>query len=240
MVVFSFIIIFQTFILEPHIKGFYASTKIQQVCLLIEIDTTKQDGSKTLVLILFSLYSIGAIYFVKYLSWRVNRFLFQFCPRKQMSCIGKYMRNVISLNQTANWYFFLGLYLYIGLFFQLILIEHANLFSKNVLFWIWNSKGSVLVDGLFLIIPLFLQVPPKSKSINFYMTNFDALKPRQALVDETQTEVQQFSRRSSRSFRFSYFRASYISKPLMPIISKGSQTTYNCKVHKQNNGPTLQ
>ena len=181
----------------------------------------------------FSLYNIGAIFFVKYLSWRVNRFLFEFCPRKKMSCMGKYMRNVISLNQTANCYFFLGLCIYIGLIFHLVLIEHANLFSNEILFWIWNAKGSVFVDGLFLVIPLFLQVPSKTKSIEFYMTTFNALKPRQALADESSKTIPQFSKSSSISFRFSYFKSSFFSKPLMPAISKNFQTIYYCKVHKQ-------
>ena len=94
-----------------------------------------------------------------YACWRVRRFLRGHCPRGRMSCIGDYRRNVITLKETSNLLHILCFSALIDSVMMAVFPDLDKILEGKVLFWIWNIKGILFNEGLFLTIPLFLDIP---------------------------------------------------------------------------------
>ena len=169
------------------IQGIFPSqTTSGRICLLENLIKGSGDflESEAYKLLLFHLFfPLLNISIIIYLRLRVRRFMGDLCPRKQMSCIGVYKRNVISLKTTIVWLIIWDVSALIDCGFQALLsMEPSQVWSREVVFWIWNIKGFLFNEGLHLTLPSFLEIPngfDKQKVKNaFYARHPGSLEPR--------------------------------------------------------------
>ena len=92
------------------------------------------------------------------------RFMKGICSNNRMSCIGVYRRNVLSFNQTFYFMLFWVCSAIIDLILQTGLTYSEKYYSRNKLFWIWNTKGFALNELLLLVIPFALNIPLQQKT----------------------------------------------------------------------------
>jgi hypothetical protein len=136
-------------------------------------------------------FPILAVLTVWYLNSKVQRFMVGFCPRKRMSCIGVYMRNVISLKQTMALVLGLCLSSLIDIFLQALFTEYREALSSQTMFWIWNIKGILSNEALLLVLPLALKMPPRTgnvKNMPFYVREPE-LVPKRSPQDNTNKHI---------------------------------------------------
>ena len=123
------------------------------------------------------------VVFFNYMAWRVRRFLRGYCPKKKMSCIGKYKRNTINIQQTTRWLLFWLSSLLLDIPFQSALEESQTL-SKQSKFFLWNAKG-VFLNECFIFIQLSIEVPDTRtklvKSGQFYVRS-PSFEPRRPIL----------------------------------------------------------
>ena len=115
-----------------------------------------------------------------------------FCPRKRMSCIGVYKRNVISLQTTIHWLMFWTLAVLVEYVLCTLLTEHGDIFSPQTAFWIWNVKCFLLNEGLHFVLPALLELPErldrkKMGRNTFYVRKPGILEPRRDEVKRGKT-----------------------------------------------------
>ena len=117
-----------------------------------------------------------------YICWRVRRFMRGHCPRGRMSCIGVYRRNVITLKETSSLLYILCFSSFIDSVIQAVFPNLDKIVEGRVLFWMWNIKGISFNEGLFLTLPLFLDIPfesePTKGKTEFYVSVPTLLLPR--------------------------------------------------------------
>ena len=104
------------------------------------------------------------------------------CPKGKLSCIGVYRRNVITLKETSRLIFILCFSSFIDSVIQAVFPNLDKILDGKVLFWIWNIKGISFNEGLFLTLPLLLEIPIESEPTKgkpyFYVSAPDLLLPR--------------------------------------------------------------
>ena len=115
-----------------------------------------------------------------------------FCPRKRMSCIGVYKRNVISLQTTIHWLMFWTLAVLVEYVLCTLLTVHGDVFSPQTAFWIWNVKDFLLNEGLHFVLPALLELPErldrkKMGRNTFYVRKPGILEPRRDEVKRGKT-----------------------------------------------------
>ena len=170
------------------IQGIFPSQTVAgRICLLENLIKGSGDfpESEAYKLLLFHLFfPLLNISIIIYLRLRVRRFLGDLCPRNQMSCIGMYKRNVISLKTTIVWLIIWDVSALIDCGFQALLSMEpsSQVWSREVVFWIWNIKGFLFNEGLHLTLPSFLEIPTgfdrqKVKKA-FYARHPGSLEPR--------------------------------------------------------------
>ena len=139
--------------------------------------------SYKLILIWICFVSIEMV-FMKYLAWRVNRFLRGHCPNGKMSCIGKYPRNLINFKQTTYWLLCWQVNLLLDIPFQSFL-EADQTLSKQSKFYIWTAKG-VFLNECFIFVALTIKVPDsKTRFVQpgqFYVRS-PILEPRRPILE---------------------------------------------------------
>ena len=100
------------------------------------------------------------IIYTTWLRFSAMRFLSGLCPRGQMSCMGKYRRNVLTLYYTY-------LYLIANMFYRvasIVLADYARQLSPAAHFWIWNVTAAIWGEGSYLVLPWILTVPDSGSS----------------------------------------------------------------------------
>ena len=117
--------------------------------------------------------------FMKYMAWRVKRFLTDHCPNKKMSCIGKYRRNMIDFQQTTYWLICWQVNILLDIPFQSFL-EADQVLSKESKFLIWTTKG-VFLNECFILTQLAIEAPDRKLKLvhpgQFYVRS-PILEPR--------------------------------------------------------------
>ena len=109
-----------------------------------------------------------------FLTWQVNRLTTRMCPKKTMSCIGKFRRNAINYKETWA----LTTFLLIGMISNVIgnmILTHVKLspstkFNFNSLFWIFFTE----IPFICLTIVLYTREIPTMKKppkVQFYVLN---------------------------------------------------------------------
>ena len=180
-------VVLSSFVLVNHsvlplsflIKGnFPEGTGPGRVCLMGSAREQTHDNAKLKILQFMS--PLLVTIFNCYACWRVRRFIRGHCPRGRMSCIGVYRRNVITLKETSN---LLHILCFSSVIDSVIQAVFPNLdLEGKVLFWIWNIKGISFNEGLFLTLPLFLDIPfesePTKGKVDFYVSAPRFLFPR--------------------------------------------------------------
>ena len=114
------------------------------------------------------------------MSWQrfqAKRVMTGLCPRGRMSCVGKFKRNVLSLEST----YLLVVAICCCRAAGMLLASYASKLSPKAHFWVWNSTDTVWEEGCWLLLPWFL-TPPQSSSSSappscFYVRK-PALQPR--------------------------------------------------------------
>ena len=179
--------------------GFPSETVPGRICLLLPTTSIgkRSDSfyeSESYKLNMFRLFfPLLIISIIICLRFRVKRFVSELCPRKQMSCIGVYKRNVISLRTTIQWLMFWNIGVLLEFAFCTLLTVRGDYFSPQTLFWIWNAKDFLLNEGSHFALPLLLEVPNNSLERNkntFYARNPGILEPRRAEVKRSKKKVE--------------------------------------------------
>lgn len=188
-----------------------------------------------------------------YLNWKVTRFISLHCPRKRMSCIGLFKRNVLTFKQTSRLFYILCFGSFFGAAMQMLFVIEQDSFSQNSRFWMWNIKEVIFNDGYFLCLPFCLDIPPDStntkKKIGFFVTS-PTFEPRRLawqdnkqpktnsnvlLAPESSTQDFNFSMSSVPDFdrKQSKHHTLSLSVPKDPIEypNKDYQCTLYCKNH---------
>ena len=184
------------------IQGAFPSETVPgRVCLLLQ--TTSSGGgspfyeSESYKLNMFRLFfPLLQIFIIFYFRFKVKSFMKELCPRKQMSCIGVYKRNVISLQTTMHWLMFWTVAMLLEYTLCTLLTVHGDVFSPQTAFWIWNVKCFLLNEGLHFVLPALLEVPDrlerkKMGRNTFYVRKPGILEPRRAEVKRAKTDEEE-------------------------------------------------
>ena len=144
IVVCAFIMVsYSGFPLPFLVKGSYPeSSNAGKICLLRDIN---DENLKDLDNYRFELIQFNAFFVTwflsKYASYRVSRFLKGCCPRKKMSCIGVYKRNVLTFLETSKLLDLMLVFNYINPIFMVFIKVQGPLLTKESIFWAWNLRG---------------------------------------------------------------------------------------------------
>ena len=108
------------------------------------------------------------------------------CPLGKMNCIGRYRRNVLTLKQTTALLLLFCLRGIVDICLQALFVHYKEQWSSETLFWMWNTKGFLTIEGLHILIPFALTVPTEggsqnSSSIEFYVRKPSVLVPRRPM-----------------------------------------------------------
>ena len=153
--------------------------------------------SETYKLKMFRLFfSLLLFSIIFYFRLRVKSFMKGLCPKKHMSCIGVYKRNVISLQTTMHWLMFWTVAMLLEYTLCTLLTVHGDVFSPQTAFWIWNVKCFLLNEGLHFVLPALLEVPDrlerkKMGRNTFYVRKPGILEPRRAEVKRAKTDEEE-------------------------------------------------
>ena len=155
-----------------------------RICLLLDIDKNdSQYQEKTEKVVLISLAFCGIMLFVvRYMTWRVNRFIRGVCPRRKMSCIGAYRRNILTFQQTSTWFQAWVFWTTMDNLIFVYVQKYETDFSKENLLWFLFIHNFVFVQVVHSMIPLILSIPSdgneNGKRIQFYVREQSLLEPR--------------------------------------------------------------
>ena len=168
-------------------NNFLEGTTKGQICLLLNLDGD-DDGRHKFIMIRTT-FAIGNIILAHYLQLRVKSFLSGHCPQKKMSCIGIYPRNLISFRSTLVWNDAWCALVLLDVLLEIFFRSSSNHFSSTVMFWIWNVKGFISVEGFHLIFPHCFDLPyyktDNLSPVKFYVRSEKVLVPRRAPVDSS-------------------------------------------------------
>ena len=117
---------------------------------------------------------------IVWITWQMfstKRFMSGLCPRGRMACVGKYRRNVLTLQGT---YFILIANCFCRIT-GFVMAHYASQLSPFAQFWIWNTTAALWGEGAYLVLPWLLVAPVSDRSSaplsNFYVTK-PVLQPR--------------------------------------------------------------
>ena len=90
---------------------------------------------------------------------------------------------MITLKETSTLLYILCFSSFIDSVIQAVFPSLYKILEGNTLFWIWNIKGISFNEGLFLTLPLLLDIPfesePTKEKTDFYVSAPILLSPRQ-------------------------------------------------------------
>ena len=125
-----------------------------------------------------------AIFFLFYFYLRSKRFMNKLCPKKNMSCIVVYPRNLITLKDTAKLSLFWSLFPALDVILVIIFRQFGSVFSPKIVFLANNIIWLFLCDIFNLCVSLYYltkDIPCKnvrSTFHNFYVRKPVKLEPR--------------------------------------------------------------
>ena len=61
------------------------------------------------------------------------------CPKKRMNCIGKYRRNLITMDETLTYFYFEKLVFLLELIFMSVSTKWEEVLGAEAIFWMYNS-----------------------------------------------------------------------------------------------------
>ena len=136
---------------------------------------------------------------INHLDWKVKKWMKGSCPRGVMSCIGKYQRNLISMQTTKNLFFLEEIFFLLQSSFVAAVPQLERNISHKCIFLIYNGIYLLcFVCQLFIhmqiIRPTYIEIlslTSKSKDREFFETKLPkVLVPRREYVAETVFKAQ--------------------------------------------------
>ena len=112
---------------------------------------------------------------IVFMSWQrfsANRFMRGLCPSGRMSCVGKFRRNVLSLESSYRLLTAICCSRAAGT----LLGFYASQLSPTAHYWVWNTTATLWGEGGWLLLPWFL-APPQSSSRSVQVSQFYVRKP---------------------------------------------------------------
>ena len=107
-------------------------------------------------------YPCLAEIFNQYFSHKVLHYLNGICPNKKMSCIGKYRRNLIYLEETSRYLSYWAGYAILDGSITMVAMT-SKLASPTLLFWVHNILAFAFIDVFYgLYVPLHMTLPSES------------------------------------------------------------------------------
>ena len=104
-------------------------------------------------------YPCLAEIFNQYFSNKVFHYLNGICPNKKMSCIGKYRRNLIFLEETSRYLSYWAGYAILDGSITMFAMT-SKFASPNLLFWVHNILAFAFIDVFYgLYVPLHMTLP---------------------------------------------------------------------------------
>ena len=160
------------------LKGIYVLAKGTKgrICLLEEQQSIGMDDerdSEKMNMLLLAHPTIVVV-FVSWQRFSAKCFMRGLCPRGRMSCIGKYSRNVLSLESSYWLLMAICCSRAAGTLLQLF-VQYLQL-SPRTHFWVWNSTATIWGEGGWLLLPWFM-APPQSSSSSITVSQFYVRKP---------------------------------------------------------------
>ena len=96
------------------------------------------------------------LFYVRYLSYRCNRFMKRLCPRQKMSCIGLRPRNMLTLTDSCNLAFSWVAVLALNVLLINVFKNYGHTFSPykafllHDMFWFLSSEGHNIIIVIYL------------------------------------------------------------------------------------------
>ena len=171
--------------------------KFQKLKLCLGLPTADLNGpdrpqssiSSAIWAVMTNFLMLSVCFWFKY---RVKRYLKGLCPKKQMSCIGRYTRNLINFDQCFYMMCIWSCKATLGV----VIIDHMNLSSVSI-FWYDNVVTFLFLDILNgLLFPLFITVfvtfeqPREIRLTKFYVRRSVVLEPRRYFYGEPSSQAQ--------------------------------------------------
>ena len=138
--------------------------------------------------------------FNRFFCWKVRKYLAGICPRKRMSCIGKYRRNLIDFEQTSRYSTCWVMFSWMEFVLLMLLTHYKNEMSSQTIFWAWNIPLFVFIDIINgIVLPLTVAVPAKEKQKPDRRVEFYTRKPR--VLEPRRPSDMECSRKSRKQIR---------------------------------------
>jgi hypothetical protein len=183
------LVLLGTYPTSHQLRGIYPEgTKRGKICLQLYFPEDKDfldEGLKLRIMHVIFPFLFGTAMLL--LNLKVKRFLAGHCPRKRMSCIGVYQRNVITYTQTTCLVLCWVLSAFLNALLVLLVELNIQSWSPQTVFWIWNTKG-LITDVVNLVLPVVLFVTPpeeaeKTSPVDFYTRKAVTLEPRRPEIN---------------------------------------------------------
>ena len=132
-------------------------------------------------------YPCLAEIFNQYFSRKVLSYLNGICPTKKMSCIGKYRRNLIFLEETSRYLSYWAGYAILDGSITMVAMT-SKLASPTLLFWIHNILAFAFIDVFYgLYVPLNMKLP--SEKVLYHGPRFQLITASKDLEPRRYLEV---------------------------------------------------
>ena len=134
--------------------------------------------------------------FCKWVFSQVNNWSKGVCPNRQMNCIGKFRRNLVTMRETLYFYLFEKLVF----FLDVALLGVSNNLSPEVLFWVHNAIMLFQSIGRMCFYSLIIDPPPHPKmnsvqpAAKFYVLTSQFLEPRRPSIYPSKSSLHQQSK----------------------------------------------
>ena len=155
-----------------------------KICLLVHNDVAADYPDNKKGQLIQTAFNIASLVIIFDLNRRTTTWVRVNCPNKTMSCIGKYRRNLINMQETLMYFYFeKGVFLV-----ELCTIETSSYFemSAHSVFWLYNSIFFVQSVGRvgfhYTMIGTAHSETPRERFDGFYVSKPKILEPRRPMA----------------------------------------------------------
>jgi hypothetical protein len=129
------------FPLSAIIRGTFHESTQAQVCLLLPRDTDGGERIKGRIATL--IFPFLAQFFNVWHTRKVSLYLKGICPRKRMSSLGRYRRNLLTFEETTKCITYWSICAIVeGL---IIIAGMSSAISPSMVFWLYHGQGEILM-----------------------------------------------------------------------------------------------
>ena len=155
-----------------------------RICMLEQLHSNEESMKGRIISLV---YPCLAEIFNQYFSRKVLSYLNGICPTKKMSCIGKYRRNLIFLEETSRYLSYWAGYAILDGSITMVAMT-SKLASPTLLFWIHNILAFAFIDVFYgLYVPLNMKLP--SEKVLYHGPRFQLITASKGLEPRRYLEV---------------------------------------------------